>query len=102
MAVYQDGFRISGVDRLGNCIPTKVNDSGNLADMGDPVLNFKENLTVGCSVKYDLASFEKNCVQGAALLSGFQLFQNLEDFTYFGEFGNADLYRAKVSLTIWF
>ena len=70
--------------------------------MGDPVLNFKENLTVGCSMKYDLASFEKSCVQGEALLSGIQLFKNLEDFTHFGEFGNADFYRAKVSLHIWF
>jgi len=95
--VYEDGFKISGADNYGKCMAQA--QTAYLADLGDPVLSFEENLIVGCSVSYTLDQLKQACVKGNNLMGGFELFKNMEEFQYFGQFGDADLYKEKVSST---
>ena len=53
--MYQDGFKISGVNSLGGCMASAKSPSTYLADMGDPTLSFNEDLIVGCTVSYTQA-----------------------------------------------
>jgi len=38
--VYQQGFKISGVDNFGQCLQSPKPQNVYFADMGDPVVNF--------------------------------------------------------------
>ena len=47
---YIDGFEISGSNDKGECIPKVTDSDTEVIDYGDPVLNFKQDLTYGCSI----------------------------------------------------
>lgn len=59
--VYQDGFKISGVNSLGGCMTSPKPQSTYLAEMGDPVLNFGEDLVVGCTVSFTQQQLANAC-----------------------------------------
>ena len=59
--VYEHGFKISGVDRLGTCIKQAKDAETYYADFGDPVLNFGEDLIVSCAFPQTLAELTASC-----------------------------------------
>lgn len=85
-----DGFKVSGASRTGTCQATGLQPL-----MGDPVLSYNKDLTYGCSVEYTLAELQAECESTDAISLG--ITENLVDFEYFGQFGNANFYYPKVS-----
>jgi len=80
--VYQDGFEISGGDNYGKCIrTTPANNMNKYTDYSDPVVNFKQDLTYGCSVAYSAADLKKLCedkgTQTNKWIKDFEIFKNL-------------------------
>ena len=54
IAAYQDGFQLQGGDQFGKCIMQPVDEpEGQVTDYSDPVINFKQDLTYGCSVSWN-------------------------------------------------
>lgn len=94
---YQDGFEILGADQAGKCIMTPPAASAtSITDYGDPVINFNEELSYGCNVRYkpdDLKTFCK--ADSQATVKGMQIFKNLDEFKKFGKFGNANILFPK-------
>lgn len=60
-------------------------------DFADPVLKYKEDLTYGCSTLKDKATLQSECVDSDTIKS-LQIFKNLEQLAFFGQFGNANIY----------
>ena len=61
-------------------------------DYGDPIVTFGEDLTYGCGVTMNRAQLEEYCNNGTQIIS-YPLFSNLDFFTKYGQFGNANIYN---------
>ena len=59
------------------------------------MLNYNQDLTYGCSIELNLAELQAQC-QSTTPIS-LLIADNLKGFEYFGQFGNANFYYAKVS-----
>jgi len=62
-------------------------------DYGDPVLNFKQDLTYGCSVLMNQDELKTFCEDPnlKVAVQGQQIFSNiLEEFQLYGKYGNAN------------
>lgn len=94
---YQDGFEISGADQEGKCIMTQPTSSAtSIIDYGDPVINFNEELSYGCFVKYKADALKTFCsADNSATVKAMQIFKNLDEFKKFGKFGNANILFPK-------
>lgn len=66
-----------------------------MKDFGDPVLGFGEDTVYGCSVTLSLGDLNTYCGDQTNIVS-LPLFQNLDFFDKFGQFGNANIYKPKV------
>ena len=98
--VYQDGLQITGANSHGRCYASDAFSSlgSAIVDFEDPVVNFKEDITYGCSVSHTLASLKTFCTGGTAstdTVKNLEIFRNLEQFKKYGKFGNANLYYSK-------
>ena len=89
---YMEGFEITGGDLTGACYDAPTAASTDIVDYGDPVVNFKQDLSYGCSVQYDKASLKTLCADASATVKKLQIFKNLDQMKKFGKFGNANLY----------
>jgi len=96
--VYQDGFEISGTDNAGKCMRVAAaNTADSVTDYQDPIVNFRQDLTYGCSIPYNKDTLKAMCESGTVeYTKGFQLFKNIdEQFKVYGKFGNANLFFSK-------
>jgi len=81
----------------GACIGP-VADSDMLAEMGDPVLRFNVDLSYGCTLAYTFQELKDSCSSTKTPVANLEIFKNLNYIDTFGQFGNADVYKPKVSL----
>lgn len=94
-SVSPSGFKISGGDATGRCVAPSSEDH---LDMGDPTLKFGVDLSYGCTKEMTEAELRTFCNgQKKNLEAEYELFSNLKGIAWFGEFGNANIYFAKVS-----
>ena len=103
VAVSPDGFRVRGGDLQGKCINAAT---GDMSEMGDPLLKFNVDLSYGCALEYTLAELEAKCKETTPL-ADLEIFKNMETVDSFGQFGSAYAYYPKVSpllliLTLFF
>lgn len=60
--------------------------------MGDPIVNFGENIIYGCGISLKKDEFDTYCNDPSSMKS-LPLFENLAFWTKFGQFGNANIYN---------
>ena len=94
MSIYDGGFRLTGGDSKGKCI-TKLASSDMLSEMGDPILKFNVDLSYGCVIPLTYDELKSEC--NSNWLSNLEIFTNLDNIDYFGDFGSANIYYPKVS-----
>ena len=85
---YERGFMLRGGDAVGQCL-SEVSD---LKDFGDVSINFGEDIIYGCTKRLNLNDLQNYC-NDQNNLAGQGIYKNLEFFEYFGQFGNADIYK---------
>ena len=69
-----------------------------LADFGDPIINFKEDLTYGCTNSMTKAELETRCKATATTqqnVKNLQIFANLDELKKVGKLGNANIFYPK-------
>ena len=88
---YERGFMLRGADDSGQCLDT----ISEFQDFGDQVINFGENMIYGCAKSLSLSDLQNYCkTQDNFKSQG--IYENLAAFEYFGQFGNADIYKIQV------
>ena len=98
--IYEDGFRLSGGDMTGACVGP-VTDSDMLAHMGDPTVRFNVDLSYGCTLSYTQQELRDICSSTNSPVANLEIFKNLNNIDSFGKFGNADVYKPKVSYQLF-
>ena len=91
--VYQGGFEVRGADVQGQCFAESR--ASEVGDLGDPIINFGEDLSYACSKALTLAELQQGCTSGALLPWNHEIFKSLNEATYFGMFGNANIHLEK-------
>ena len=94
--IYEDGFRLSGGDIRGHCMGT-VSNGDLLAEMGDPTVRFNVDLSYGCILPYTFQELKNSCSSTSTPVANLEIFKNLNLIDTFGRFGNANVYKLKVS-----
>jgi hypothetical protein len=65
-----------------------------MTDFGDPILGFGEDTVYGCSVQLSLNDLSTYCNDQSSTQNQ-PIFKNLEFFSKYGQFGNANIYKPK-------
>lgn len=94
VSISEDGFRIRGGDITGKCTEGVT---GDLSEMGDPVVKFNVDLSYGCALEYTLQELKDACNPTDSPLASLEIFKNLDSVDSFGQFGNAYVYYPRVS-----
>ena len=63
-----------------------------MSEIGDPFVSFGEDMTYGCSKHMNLADLKAYC-ENVDEVKNLPLFQNLDFWQKYGQFGNANIYN---------
>jgi hypothetical protein len=68
-----------------------------MSDVGDPVVNFGEDISYGCGKSLSLSDLEAYCQNPNNNIASLPIFTNLNFWKVYGQFGNANIYNPSVS-----
>jgi len=79
--VFMDGFQVTGADAIGSCLKQATAQSDTaVIDYNDPVINYKQDLTYGCSNAWNKASLKDMCGKNTAdYFKSFEMIKNLDN-----------------------
>lgn len=70
-----------------------------MKDVGDPIVNFGEDISYGCGKSLSLSELASYCTESSKIAS-LPIFTNVNFWTVYGQFGNANIYNPSVSILI--